>query len=136
MKMTKVERKTSYNKQAFMWSARPSMKARLHYIQGNLRNFSMYLSTGLWFILNWRSEPFSVGIWEVFLDFRSVIHRNCFNRQLFAAIYSVFTLSQAIQFHSCVYTGHCRGKVRSLTDVFYTANYRVHGFWAVIQPYA
>jgi len=43
-----------------MWSARPSMKARLHYIQGNLRNFSMYLSTGLWFILNWLNEPFSV----------------------------------------------------------------------------
>jgi len=56
-----------------MWLARPGMKAWLHYIQGNLRNISMYLSTVLWFILNWLSEPFSIGIWEVFLDFPAAI---------------------------------------------------------------
>jgi len=62
-----------------MWSARPSMKSQLHYIQGNLRNFSMYLSTGLWFILNRRSEPFSVGIWEVFPDLPVAMPVDCIN---------------------------------------------------------
>jgi len=46
---------------------------------GHRRTIVVYLSKGLWFILNWLSEPFSIEIWEVFPDLTVAMPGDCFN---------------------------------------------------------
>jgi len=87
-----------------MWSARPSMKSRLHYIPGSDLFFYVLIND---FVVcaDWLSSPLSVGILGFFLCFRSTVIRYCCDRHLFAAIFNPFIKFWTILFHSCFYTG-------------------------------